>query len=62
MTNDGYNSFPDDYNQTIYYERINRLIFRLCHNFCETCKELGYSNDNQKCLTCLSEYNYDYYN
>ena len=62
MANNGYNSFPAEYQQKIYYGRVNRLTFRLCHDFCETCKELGYSNDAQKCITCLSEYKYDYYN
>ena len=62
MANNGYNSFPAEYQQKMYYGRINRLTFRLYHDFCETCKELGYSNDAQKCITCLSEYKYDYYN
>ena len=62
MSNNGYNNFPDNYNQTIYYGRVNKLTFRLCHDFCETCKEIGYSNNDQKCITCLPEYKYDYYN
>ena len=40
--------------------RINRLKFKLCHQYCETCYELGISNDEQKCESCLPEYQYDY--
>ena len=40
--------------------RINRLKFKLCHEYCETCFELGTSNDDQKCSSCLPEYQYDY--
>ena len=50
-----------DYTQKTYYGRVNRLIFSLCHEYCETCKELGISNDNQKCVTCLPQYTYDYF-
>ena len=50
------------YTQKTYFGRTNRLTFRLCHDYCETCKELGNSNDNQKCITCLPEYKYDYFN
>ena len=46
------NSFPSG--------RINRLKFKLCHEYCETCYELGTSNDDQKCSSCLPEYQYDY--
>ena len=66
ISNSGYNSpkFGDSgyYSQNTYYGRTNRLTFRLCHEYCETCKELGNSNNNQKCLTCLPQYRYDYYN
>ena len=52
------------YSQQIYYGRVNRLTFRLCHDYCETCKELGnlVNNNDQKCLSCLPQYTYDYYN
>ena len=55
-------NFETDYTQKIYYGRTNRLTFRLCHEFCETCKELGNNINNQKCVTCKSDYKYDYYN
>ena len=44
----------------IYYGRINRLKFKLCHDYCQTCFELSKSNNEQKCLSCLPEYQYDY--
>ena len=44
-----------------YFGRTNILKFKLCHDYCETCKELGTSEKDQKCLSCLSEYQYDYY-
>ena len=31
------------YFQKTYYGRVNRLTFRLCHDYCETCKEIGNS-------------------
>ena len=55
-------NFQESYSQKIYYGRTNRLSFRLCHEYCETCEEIGNSIDNQKCLTCLPQYKYDYYN
>ena len=45
----------------IFYGRTNTLKFKLCHQFCGSCKLYGISNDNQKCLSCLPEYQYDYY-
>ena len=53
--------FEKFYSQKTYYGRVNRLTFSLCHDYCETCKELGISNDDQKCTTCLPQYTYDYY-
>ena len=37
----------------IYYGRTNRLKFKLCYDYRETCYELGLSEENQKCLSCL---------
>ena len=45
----------------IYYGRANRLKFKLCHDYCETCKVFSSSDDDQKCLSCLPEYQYDYF-
>ena len=44
----------------IYPGRINRIKFKLCHKFCDTCNELSTSDTEQKCKSCLSEYQYDY--
>ena len=44
----------------IYFGKTNRLKFKLCHDYCGICKELGKSDDDQKCLSCLPEYQYDY--
>ena len=44
----------------IYFGRTNRLKFKLCHDYCETCYELGTSIVEQKCISCLPEYQYDY--
>ena len=43
-----------------YYGRINRLKFKLCHEFCESCYELGSSESQQKCSSCLPEFQYNY--
>ena len=47
--------------QRIYYGRTNRLKFKLCHDYCETCNEISIDNNNQKCLSCLPLYQYDYW-
>ena len=44
----------------IYLGRVNRIQFKLCHEYCETCYVLDKSKDNHKCLSCLPEYQYDY--
>ena len=46
---------------TSYYGRTNRVKFKLCHEYCETCYELSSSNEEQKCESCLPEYQYDYF-
>ena len=46
----------------IFYGRTNTLKFKLCHKYCDTCKLYGTSDDDQKCLSCLPDYQYDYYN
>ena len=44
----------------IYLGRVNRIQFKLCHEYCETCYVLDKSKDNHKCSSCLPEYQYDY--
>ena len=47
--------------QKILYGRVITLKFKLCHEYCETCQEFGPSYDDQKCVTCLPQYFYDYW-
>ena len=60
------NSFIDNSysygNGRILFGRVNKLSMKLCHEFCETCKQLGISNNNQYCLSCLEPYTYNYFN
>ena len=44
----------------VYPGRINRIKFKLCHEYCETCYELDESKENHKCKSCLPEYQYNY--
>ena len=44
----------------IYYGRTNRLMIKLCHDFCETCSGYGPDDNHQSCLSCRPEYQYDY--
>ena len=53
-------NFDDDEEEEPYYGRTNRLKFKLCHDYCEKCYELGTSHKDQKCLSCLPEYQYNY--
>ena len=47
----------------ILYGRTNTLKFKLCHKYCKTCRKIGISDNNQKCLSCLDEYSYfSFYN
>ena len=62
QNNNGYNNYQNDFQPHIFYGRTNKLSFKLCHDFCNTCKELGYDIDHQKCETCLPKYTWDYWN
>ena len=44
----------------ILFGRVNKLYMKLCHEFCETCIQLGISNNEQYCLSCLENYEYNY--
>jgi len=46
----------DEHGDKVYYGRTNRLKFKLCHEYCETCYELGINNNEQKCSSCLPMY------
>ena len=58
--NSNYN-FKQEFTPKYFYGRTNKLKFKLCHEYCETCLEISTSNDNQKCQSCLSLYQYDYW-
>ena len=53
--------FKDEYVQKTFYGRTNRLYFKLCHDYCGSCIEYGITENEQKCLTCLEEYSFDYW-
>ena len=48
------------YSQKTFYGRQNILKFKLCHEFCSSCYEYGLSNDSQKCISCLPNYQYGF--
>ena len=54
-------NFESEYEPKIFYGKNNKLQFKLCHEYCAKCKEIGVSNNNQKCLSCLPNYQYDYW-
>jgi len=45
-----------------FFGRTNTVKFKLCHEFCATCEKFGISNDNQQCMSCLENYQFDYFN
>ena len=55
-------NFNEYFTPKIFYGRTNTLQFKLCHRFCSSCALLGISDNDQKCLSCLPEYQYDFYN
>ena len=62
MAQEGFNKRRLNYEEPkFYYGRTNRVKFKLCHDFCETCYLLSTSDGEQKCISCLSEYQYDYF-
>lgn len=48
------------YSQKVFYGRTNTLKFKLCHSYCASCKIIGKTINDQKCKSCLDEYQYDY--
>ena len=45
--------------KTFYGKKIS-IKFKLCHEFCSICKKIGTSIHDQKCETCLEDYQYFY--
>ena len=48
-------------NRQILYGRVNKLSMKLCHEFCDSCYQLGISENEQYCLSCLEQYAYNYF-
>ena len=42
--------------------RTIKVDFKLCFEYCETCKKLGITENHQYCITCLESYRFDYFN
>ena len=59
---DNINNQSANFNSKIFYGRTNTAKFKLCHKYCASCIKLGISNDNQQCMSCLPQYQYDYFN
>ena len=57
----GNGNYESVFEQKVFYGRTNRLKFKLCHEYCESCIEFGRTIHDQRCLTCLSDYTYDYW-
>ena len=55
-----YNAY-DEYSKKTFYGRTNRIRFKLCYQYCETCLEFGKVINAQRCSTCLEDYSYDYW-
>ena len=56
------NSDIDKFEQKKFYGKTNTVKFKLCHEYCASCKKLGRSDDDQQCMSCLEIYQYDYFN
>ena len=50
----------DYFNKTIFYGRTNTVKFKLCYDFCGSCYKYGTDINDQKCESCLDDYQYDY--
>ena len=48
------------YNRTRFYGRTNKVKFKLCHDYCGSCYKIGTDINDQKCESCLEDYQYDY--
>ena len=51
--NNNYNGYRNDFKAKEFYGRTNKLSFKLCHDYCSTCYELGDLIDRQNCQSCL---------
>ena len=44
-------SYQSNFSPKTFYGRTNRLAFKLCHDYCETCNQFGLSIHFQKCYS-----------
>ena len=49
--------YESDFKNT--YKRNGKIKFKLCYEFCNSCNFLGFSNEDQKCTSCISGYELD---
>lgn len=54
--NAGDSVLKSEYEPKRFFGKIYRLKFKLCHNYCGTCNEFGFSDNKQNCLSCLPNY------
>ena len=57
----GDGDYESSFTRKVFYGRTNRLKFKLCHEYCQSCIEFGRTIHDQRCLTCLPDYTYDYW-
>ena len=55
-----YNGYEEDFLAHEFFGRTNKLSFKLCHDYCNTCYEIGVDINHQNCVSCLEQYTYDY--
>ena len=48
----------DYFQKQTFYGKTNTISFKLCHEYCATCKKIGIQINDQKCETCLDDYKY----
>ena len=60
LINDTSNS--ENFEQKKFFGKTIIAKFKLCHKYCSSCKTLGTSDDDQQCMSCLEEYQYDIFN
>ena len=54
-------NFANNFVSRIFNGRTNKLFFKLCPEYCLLCNEYGLSDNDQKCLSCLDNYTFDYW-
>ena len=55
-----YVPYYSNFEPIIYEGNTNQIDVKLCHNYCERCSGFSSYDYAQNCLSCVSEYQYDY--